>query len=157
MKSTKKEKLLAIALLKEKIERTTGKKVVFEKKETSKKVLEEKVLLKEMDIAGLMQVAADAWNSTELVNVAGEAIQKGAMLKTMIGILFGFPLSASTHIWVPKIKQLIAKFGGDAKKAIEAVKNAKPATTQAAPTTQTPAAPTVENVNKKKKVNNGKK
>ena len=129
-----KEKDLSIQLLEAKIERLTGKKVVYvEKTITKKPVLKEKKeVLKENAVIDLVQQAMQLLNDKTIVDIGGEAVQKGVALKAMLA-----PLGlAATYAIATYGKSLLQKGWTLAK-----ILATKPKQATAAPVTNTTAQP----------------
>ena len=126
-----KERDLSIQLLEAKIERLTGKKVVYVEKTTSKKpvLTEKKEVLKENYIIDLVNQAMQLLNDKTVVDIAGEAVQKGVALKAMLATL-GLPAAAAVATYG---KGLVQK-GWTLAKLLAA----KPKQQQAAPATNAP-------------------
>ena len=89
-----KEKELSIQLLEAKIERLTGKKVIYVEATDKEVVNESKGVLKENTIVDLVQQAMNLLNDQTLVDIGGEMIQKGTALKAILATL-GLPAAAA--------------------------------------------------------------
>ena len=129
-----KEKELSIQLLEAKIERLTGKKVIYVEATDKEVVNESKGVLKENTIVDLVQQAMNLLNDQTLVDIGGEMIQKGTALKAILATL-GLPAAAAISTYG---KGLVNK-GWTLAKILTAPKTKQQTATPTQNTTNQPA------------------